>query len=72
MKNEFGIEVQSSIEPKRKLEFNQWVRKFGVSSMYQKRDFDARHLMTDYNFGKISEKKDRKTFAIIHKLISFA
>ena len=72
MKNEFGIEVMSTAEPKRKLEFNQWVERFKVSSMYQKRDADCFLKMQDYDFGKISQKKVGKSFGIIHKLFSFA
>jgi hypothetical protein len=39
--------------------------------MHQKRDFNARDLMTGYNFKKIFEKKEKKTFAIIHMLLNF-
>jgi hypothetical protein len=72
MKNKFGIEVQSTIEPKKRMSYEDWADKYKVGLMHQKRDFNARSLMLDYDFKKLSEKKDKKKFGIIHKLISFA
>jgi hypothetical protein len=72
MKNEFGIEVLSTTEPKKRLSYEDWADKFKVGLMHQKRDFNTRSLMVDYDFKKLSQKKDKKNFGIIHKLISFA
>ena len=71
MKNEFGIDVQSSIEPKKRMSYEDWADKYNVGLMHQKRDFNARDLMTGYDFKKIFEKKEKKTFAIIHMLLNF-
>lgn len=71
MENEFGIKVISSVHPKKKIGFNDWVSRLGVSSMYQKKDYESSRIMNEYDFTKISEKKEKKLFGIIHTLFNF-
>jgi hypothetical protein len=71
MKNKFGIEVRSTIEPEKRMSYEDWAQKYNVGLMHDKRDFNARDLMTDYNFKNIFKKKENKTFDIIHMLLNF-
>lgn len=71
MKNEFGIEVQSTIEPKKKLDFNTWVQKFNVSQCYNKVDTNASELCSQYDYNKLN-KKENKNFVDKLNIFSFA
>ena len=60
MKNEFGIEVLSTTEPPRRMNYEDWARKFNVGILYQKKDYESILIMHDYNFNKLnnSHKKN--------------
>lgn len=71
MKNEFGIEVQSTAEPKKRLDFNSWVEKFKVSQSYRKIDYNGIDLSKQYDYNKLN-KKSKKNFVDKLSIFSFA
>lgn len=71
MKNEFGINVQSTAEPPNRLDYYAWTKKFRVGIMYQKRDMNTLEKMEDYDFNKLN-KKSKKSFVDKLNILSFA
>lgn len=63
MENIWGIKISRIALPEEKLNYNEWVNKFKVSSQYydKKMIYNYMSLNTEYNFSKIKNRQNEST-----------
>ena len=63
MENKFGIKISRIAFPDERLDFNEWVKMFNVSSQYNDRKLihNALSINNQYNFSKIKNRNYEPT-----------